>query len=417
MIKSIIKNLGKILIFSVLFFVSCTRSYYTRNDFEFSDPVDTKNREIEIQEKKVYDIDGLKVDNTYECARLNGFQKISDSLFEAAINAENYPINESPWYSFRIMTSEPKSILLKLKYTNANHRYIPKISTDRNIWNALDTSEMKIDKEDHSATFRLDLNNPETYISAQEIVSSADIESWNNSLSSNVLVSELQSIGTTPLGKNLNFFRIGQGINKGKKVIVLTTRMHPPEISGFKAFQAFVETILSDTVYSDEFFKKHELWVFPCLNPDGVDLGNWRHNSNGIDLNRDWAYYRQPEINIITRYIVERAKMHKNKIILSLDFHSTSQDIYYVFDDKFRTKLKDFPKKYTEEIDMAVYPFKTTYSPEPMGKPYSKTWFYKQFKAESITYEVGDETDRDIIRKKAEIAAISMMKLLTINEL
>jgi hypothetical protein len=412
MIYLLIKNSCKLLIFSFLFLVSCTRSYYIRNDFQFPDPVDTKNREIEFQEKKVYEIDGLKVDNSYEGARLNGFQKISDSIFEATIKAENYPINESPWYSFRILTSESKSIFLKLKYINANHRYIPKISFDRNIWNAIDSSLVKIDKEDHSATFRLELNNPETYISAQEIISSTDIEFWNNSLKSYELVSDLQSIGTTPLGKNLNFFRIGKGVNKGKKVIVLTTRMHPPEVSGFKAFQAFVETILTDTLYSEDFFKKHELWVFPCMNPDGVDLGNWRHNSNGVDLNRDWAYYRQPEINIITKYIVERAKKHKNKIVLSLDFHSTSQDIYYVFDDKFRTKLKDFTKKWTEEIDKTVFPFKTIFSPEPLGKPFSKTWFYKQFKAESITYEVGDETDRNIIKRKAEAAALYMMKLL-----
>ncbi len=417
MVKSKIKCSGKIIIFFVLFFISCNRSYYTRSDFEFPDPVDTKNRDIEIQEKKVYDIDGLKVDNTYEGARLNGFQKISDSIFEATIKAENYPVNESPWYSFRIMTSEPKSISLKLKYINANHRYIPKISSDRNIWKAIDTSELKIDKEDQSATFKLYLDNPLIYISAQEIINSEDIEYWNNSLKSNEKISELQSIGTTPLGKNLNFFIISKGKNKGKKVIVLTTRMHPPEVSGFKAFQAFIETILVDTIYSTEFFKKYELWVFPCLNPDGVDMGNWRHNSNGVDLNRDWAYYRQPEINYITKYIVDRAKMNKNKIILSLDFHSTSQDIYYVFDDKFRTRLKDFPKKWTEEIDKAVYPFKTIYSPEPMGKPYSKTWFYKQFRAESITYEVGDETDRNTIRKKAETAALSMMKLLTISDL
>lgn len=402
----------KYLIFSSLFFLSCSKAYYIRNDFEFPDPVDTKNREIDIQEKKVYEVEGLKVDNTYDGARLNGFKKISDSLFEATINAENYPINESPWYSFRILTSEPKSIFLKLKYINASHRYFPKISYDRNIWDVIDTSEVKIDKEDHSATFRLDLKNSETYISAQEIVNSSDIESWNKSLISNEMVSELQSIGASPLGKNLNFFRIGNSEYRGKKVIVLTTRMHPPEISGFKAFQSFIETILTDTVYSDEFFKKYELWVFPCLNPDGVDFGHWRHNYNGVDLNRDWAFYRQPEINIITKYIIERAKKNKNKIVLSLDFHSTSQDIYYVFDDKFKTKLKDFPKKWTKEIDKAVFPFTTIFSPEPMSKPYSKTWFYKQFKAESITYEVGDETDRNIIRQKAKAAALSMMKLL-----
>lgn len=139
---------------------------------------------------------------------------------------------------------------------------------------------------------------------------------------------------------------------------------------------------------------------FPAINPDGVDLGHWRHNFNGVDLNRDWAYYKQPEIDIITEFIVERAKKNHNRIMLSLDFHSTSQDIYYVYDKSFKSKLKNFSRKWTDIIDQGVYPFKTVLSPEPLGKPYSKTWYYKQFKAESITYEVGDETDRAIISKK-----------------
>ena len=258
----------------------------------------------------------------------------------------------------------------------------------------------------------MNLSPSSLYVSAQEVINTEDTEKWLNSLKGNDLFSEFSSIGKTPLGRDLNFFKIGKGKSKGKKIVVLTGRLHPPEISGFKAFQAFIEKILREKTYGNDFFKKYEIWVFPCLNPDGVDMGHWRHNFNGIDLNRDWAYYRQPETDIVTTFIVDRARINKNRVMLSIDFHSTTQDIYYVFNDSFRSRLKGFTKKWTSEIDNAVYPFKTLYSPEPMGKPYSKTWFYKQFRAESITYEVGDETDRNIIRQKAEAAAISMMKLL-----
>jgi murein tripeptide amidase MpaA len=261
--------------------------------------------------------------------------------------------------------------------------------------------------------FKLDIFPSSIYVSAQEIINSADTENWINSLKISKLTSEFTSIGSTPLAKDISFFRIGKGQSKGKRVVIVTGRLHPPEISGFKALQAFVEKALLANIYSTDFFSKYEIWVFPCLNPDGVDLGNWRHNFNGVDLNRDWAYYRQPETDIVTEYIVDRAKRNKNRIMLSIDFHSTTEDIYYVFDDKFNSRLKNFTKQWTDEIDKGVFPFKTLFSPEPMGKPYSKTWFYKQFRAESITYEVGDETDPAIIRKKAETGAVSMMKLLS----
>lgn len=398
---------------SFFLFLSCSRAYYVRNDFEFPDPVDTNNRQIEVQQKMQYIDDGVAADNLYDGARLNGFEKVSDSIFQAVIKAENYPVNESPWYSFRISSSSPRTIYLKLKYIKANHRYIPKLSMDGVKWTVVDTSLVKVDTSDNSAIFKLDLTPSSIYVSAQEIINSFDTEIWINSLKKSELTSEFLSIGETPLGKDIRYFRIGKGNSKGKKVVILTGRLHPPEISGFKAFQAFVEKVLQTNAYSADFFSKYDIWVFPCLNPDGVDLGHWRHNFNGVDLNRDWAYYRQPETDMITGFIVDRAKKNKNRIMLSLDFHSTSEDIYYVFDDKFNSRLKNFTRQWTEEIDRGVFPFKTLFSPEPMGKPYSKTWFYKQFRAESITYEVGDETDRSIITKKAETGAVSMMKLLS----
>ena len=35
--------------------------------------------------------------------------------------------------------------------------------------------------------------------------------------------------------------------------------------------------------------------VVPLANPDGVEQGHWRHNAQGVDLNRDWDRFQQPE--------------------------------------------------------------------------------------------------------------------------
>ena len=60
--------------------------------------------------------------------------------------------------------------------------------------------------------------------------------------------------------------------------------------------------------------------VFPLMNPDGVDLGHWRHNAGGIDLNRDWALYRQPETRLVADFIVKEVKTQKSQLVLGLDF-------------------------------------------------------------------------------------------------
>jgi len=50
-----------------------------------------------------------------------------------------------------------------------------------------------------------------------------------------------------------------------------------------------------------------------------------------------------------------------------------------------------------------------------INSPISKGWFYLQYGAESITYEVGDEVDREFLKRKARVSAREMMKLLILR--
>ena len=50
--------------------------------------------------------------------------------------------------------------------------------------------------------------------------------------------------------------------------------------------------------------------------------------------------------------------------------------------------------------------------PSGNGGNVSKAWFSRELKADALTYEVGDDTSRKMIRKKGQLAAEVMMKLL-----
>ena len=82
---------------------------------------------------------------------------------------------------------------------------------------------------------------------------------------------------------------IYNGEAKGKEMLVILSRQHPPELTGYFAMQSFIDELLNDTKLSNDFRKKYRILVYPMVNPDGVDLGHWRHNTGGIDLNRDWG--------------------------------------------------------------------------------------------------------------------------------
>ena len=50
-----------------------------------------------------------------------------------------------------------------------------------------------------------------------------------------------------------------------------------------------------------------ELWLLPCLNPDGFVL-NMRGNADGIDLNRDYRHLESNEITAHVRWLERQPK-------------------------------------------------------------------------------------------------------------
>ena len=115
-----------------------------------------------------------------------------------------------------------------------------------------------------------------------------------------------------------------------------------PEVTGYFAFKAFMEELLKDTSISNDFIDRYHVLAFPLVNPDGVDLGHWRHNAGGVDTNRDWGKYRQPEIKAIVRYIHTVLRKEKAQLVLGLDFHSTWYDVFYTNVERKATPFPNF---------------------------------------------------------------------------
>ena len=82
--------------------------------------------------------------------------------------------------------------------------------------------------------------------------------------------------------------------------------------------------------------------------------------------------------------------------------------------DDLRSKLYPFKDYWISGIDKSFPNYSPNDIPGSLGT-FTKGWYYNQFNAASITYEIGDETPRDFISEKAEVAAREMMKLLILK--
>ena len=396
-------------------FGTCGRAPKT---YEFPTPVDTTTRPIATQEKQRYEFGNLYVDNLFDGARLNAAERVNDTLLRVRIEPENTPINASPWYAFRLRATEPLEITVELTYANDyKHRYYPKLGYDeRRRWVRADSSRVWVAPDGRSAKVRVQLETQQpVYLAGQEIINSADVAAWSADRAARHpdVVTPIEA-GESKLGRPLRGFTISKAPLGRRPTIVLFSRQHPPEVTGYLAFQAFVDGIL-DHPYRDEFLEQYQLLVYPLLNPDGVDLGHWRHTAGGIDSNRDWAFYRQPEARQIAEDVIARTRKAKGRVVIGMDFHSTYEDVYYTHNNavKIPTAVPGFKDAWLTAIERGIGGgFRINEEAEPIGKPTTMSWFRTQFGAEGITYEIGDGTDRTFVRRKGLVSADALITTL-----
>lgn len=379
----------------------------------FKTPVDTTIKTIKHQIKQTYRLNdvGVFASNEFDGARLNGFEQINDSTALVSIFPENTPINNSPYYAFKTWSSSPRSFYFTFKYPKGyKHRYTPKIETN-GVWSVIDSSN--IFKNDSLVTIKVKLNKSPLTIAAQEIQSSKHVKAWYTDLvkgKENIVT--IKSIGKTALGRNLPMLDIYKGDTKEKDIIVLVTRQHPPEVTGYYAFQNFLQTILNDSDLSIDFLSNFHILAFPNMNPDGVDFGHWRHNAGGVDTNRDWSVYNQPEIKQTVKFINKAIKKNKSKLILGIDFHSTWYDIFYTNKDRKNTALPFFIDNWFTALEANIPNYKVNEAVANSKKPVSKGWFLYGHDAVGITYEIGDDTPKENIELIGRVSAEQMMNIL-----
>ena len=413
------KNWSELLLltFISLFIFGCG-PWKKHAAYPFPEPVDTTTKPIEQQVKKTYNFsrEGITVTNEFEGARVNDCKIDSEGNVVITITAENTPINNSAYFGFKIWAEKETTVNVILDYPEYNHRYIPKLSKDRINWTALTADQYVVNEDRSNCSFSLNIDAKPLFVCAQELNTSSDIAEWSAKRAEKPFV-ELGSFGKSKLGRNLPVLDIYEGEKKGKDCIIIISRQHPPELTGYFAMQAFVDILLDDSRLSKSYREKYRTIVMPIMNPDGVDLGHWRHSAGGIDLNRDWSFYHQPEIKQATEYLVEQTNKFKNDVLIGLDFHSTQKDVYYTLSEDLDHDLKGFKDYWIDGIARA---FEGEYTPRDapssLTRPISKGWFFLQFNAEGITYEVGDETPRDFIKAKGEVAAKEMMKLIVFRD-
>jgi carboxypeptidase D len=123
--------------------------------------------------------------------------------------------------------------------------------------------------------------------------------------------------------------------------------MHGDEVTGMEMCFFFIEMLLSEYGTNpriSSLIDETVIWIMPCMNPDGLELGT-RRNANNADLNRSFPIYpedysqtiydgeplgdegREPEVAHVMRWSAEHS------FTLSANYHGGALVVNYPYDD------------------------------------------------------------------------------------
>lgn len=67
-------------------------------------------------------------------------------------------------------------------------------------------------------------------------------------------------------------------------------RQHPGETPGSYVGEEILLELLRSSNEVDFLCWRYDIFLIPMVNQDGVQLGNYRSNYAGFDLNRNWLH-------------------------------------------------------------------------------------------------------------------------------
>ncbi len=348
--------------------------------------------------------------NTLLDAHFDGGQlghcRISDEgHFELTLFPEDEPpINKSPWYAYRVSGQPGQQVRIGMQFHNGYARYWPKISRDGELWQPV-AADNVVRTADDRMELTLQLDQARVWVAGQEILAGPFYSHWTDQLEQHPELST-RLIGQSVRGRPII---IAETAPK-PEFILMIGRQHPPEVTGAIAMQRFTETVLGDSELARRFRQRFMLGIVPLVNPDGVAAGHWRHNVNGVDVNRDWGPFTQPESTAVIRWVQEQESGGRT-LQLMVDFHSTFEDLFYT--QPVSEDPPDFASVWlgASAERLPGFPFK--HSANPVSEqPNAKNYFYKSRGIPAVTYESGDETGREQLEAAAVIFAEEMMRTM-----
>ncbi|GMQ23506.1 hypothetical protein Aoki45_01880 [Algoriphagus sp. oki45] len=112
--------------------------------------------------------------------------------------------------------------------------------------------------------------------------------------------------------------------------------------------------------------------------------------------------------------MVRKVQESGGKFVFAADFHSTWEDIFYTNNEELEGNFPGLIPKVIKRSSKRIPGYVPNIRPNKGNERSvtSNSYFFFVHQAESMTFEVGDNTPRDIIQLKGKYLGQELMKIL-----
>ncbi|NNM05989.1 MAG: hypothetical protein HKO65_12945, partial [Gemmatimonadetes bacterium] len=173
-----------------------------------------------------------------------------------------------------------------------------------------------------------------------------------------------------------------------------TARQHPAEVAGSWMAEGLIVWLLGDDRQAAELRRRAVFYLMPFMNPDGVALGNYRVNSVGANLNREWSNQNPataPTVAAAAQAVESFvASGRRFEFFVDLHAYSSLRKNFFFYSGRDRA-----PELEVQEIEALMDLFQTNNgdftrsgsAPSGDDTRLARGWAFENFGVQAVTFE------------------------------
>lgn len=235
----------------------------------------------------------IEITSDFEGGSLGGWTQISSTAVNLQIRQDTNS-DFARWYSFRVRGGVGKNIEFRIMNAGSSSAASawsfnqPAVSSDGGAtWRRITATSYvgSVFSFSHTPTVE------DEWIALQPVYNFSRWEAVAQSIQGHALVDSLVVLTQTLEGRPVHLVKITDSSvpDSEKGAVWGTARQHPAEVAGSFMAEGLIQWLLSGDDQADELLRRTVFYLVPFMNPDGVALGNYRVNSVGANLNREWT--------------------------------------------------------------------------------------------------------------------------------